>query len=129
MVEKAKRDWLPITITVGSSLFTGILTGVIAVMTMKGDIRVLGKDLETSSKASETRFVNIEKELGEMRNLHYRMAVKQQEQDRNIKGVTNAVNPMLLASKTSPISLPPSKVQIDIPTQTAVIDVKKKIQR
>ncbi|MCI4436277.1 MAG: hypothetical protein JHC33_05630 [Ignisphaera sp.] len=83
-----KRDWLPIIITVGSSLLTGVITGIIAIMSMKGDVRVLAKDVETSGKAVETRFVNLEKELGEIRNLHYRLAAKQTEQEQNLQGVT-----------------------------------------
>jgi ABC-type lipoprotein release transport system permease subunit len=117
-------DWKPIFITLGMSILSGVITGIIFVMTMKGDIRVLTKSLDDYKDANNIRLLNIEKEAGELRIHHYQMAAKQVEQDNNLKNVTRSVNPVLIASRVKPVELQ-NKVLIE-PLPQVATEVKKK---
>jgi uncharacterized membrane protein YraQ (UPF0718 family) len=83
MITKKETDWKPILITIGMSVLSGVITGIIFVMTMKGDIRVVAKDVETSNKAIVLRFEGIDKQLGELRVLHLsnKMAILENKQN------------------------------------------------
>ncbi len=126
-IDTAKINWSMVSTIIGI-VVTIVATPIITVQTMKGDIRVLAKQIEEKDTAAKVRFEGIEKELSEMRTLHYKIALKQTEQERNLKGVTTAINPVLAADKSHPIVLPESKVKIDVPALAAAAEVKKKTQ-
>lgn len=125
----SKTNWKPILVTVGMSILSGVITGIIFVMTMNGDIRVVAKELEDSNKASSTRFEGIEKQMGELRVLHLsnKMAILENSQaihsnlnriEKNTKKLELAVSTVVpevssaapeVKKKTTPTPVPQPK--------------------
>jgi hypothetical protein len=115
-----KTNWKPILVTAGMSILSGVITGIIFVMTMKGDIRVVAKDVETSNKAVSIRFDGIDKQLSELRVLHLSNKMAILENKQNIHS-----NLSRIEQNTKKLELAVSTV---VPEVSSVVpEVKKKI--
>ena len=115
----SKTNWKPILVTVGMSILSGVITSIIFVMTMKGDIRVVAKEVEDSNKAISTRFEGIEKQMGELRVLHLSNKVAILENSQAIHSNLNRIE-----KNTKKLELAVSTV---VPEVSSVVpEVKKK---